>query len=139
VVFGASVGARLTNQKPKLAALYLDGTLLRGDTVWEALARPLGRLDRVQQFEKLRSSDFDGVRAAREEVAAWLSGLAAGLGTPMDRVAAVGDSGGDLDMLQAVGHPYWVGHDLPAGLSASHHPDGDIERIAQDIVAALGE
>ena len=56
----------------------------------------------------------------------------------MDRVAAVGDSAGDLDMLQAVGHPYWVGSDLPEGLTVSRYPDGNIERIAKDIVAAVG-
>lgn len=65
----------------------------------------------------------------------WLRELAAKLGVPMDQVAAVGDSSGDLEMLQAVGHPYWVGHDLQAGLNASHYPDGDIEHVAQDIVS----
>lgn len=203
----------------KLAAFDLDGTLLKGDTVCEALARPLGRLGRMQEFERLSSSDVDGVRAAREEMdgwyetstlpelhaslasmrlapgvheglsllrrsgfviaivsitwefavewfarqldadyfvgtrlspdgsvvdfwpadkPVWLQKLAVKLAVPMDSVAAVGDSRGDLDMLQAVGHPYWVGHDLPAGLTASHHPDGDIERIAHDIVVSAG-
>jgi len=65
----------------------------------------------------------------------WLKSLADRLGTPMHDVAAVGDSSGDLDMLRAVGHPYWVGSHLPAGFTGAHHPDGDIERIAQDIVA----
>ena len=55
----------------RLAAFDLDGTLLRGDTVCEALARPLGRLDRMQDFEQLSSSDVDRVRAAREEMAGW--------------------------------------------------------------------
>jgi phosphoserine phosphatase len=64
----------------------------------------------------------------------WLKSLADRLGTPMHDVAAVGDSSGDLDILRAVGHPYWVGSHLPAGFTAAHHPDGDIERIAQDIV-----
>jgi len=66
--------------------------------------------------------------------AVWLRNMAARLGVPMDQVAAVGDSNGDLDMLRAIGHPYWVGSHLPADLTAAHHPDGDIERIAQDIV-----
>ena len=38
--------------------------------------------------------------------AVWLQGLADRLGTPMNDVAAVGDSSGDLHMLRAVGHPY---------------------------------
>ena len=205
--------------QPQLAAFDLDGTLLRGDTVFEALARPLGHLERVQEFEKLRTSDIDGVRAARQEAAGWyesstlpelhsslasmrlapgvheglgllkshgfaiaivsitwefavewfarqlgadhfvgtrlspdggvvdfwpadkavwLRELAVTLGVRMGRVAAVGDSSGDLHMLKAVGHPYWVGHDMPAGLIASHYPEGDIERVAQDIVATAG-
>jgi phosphoserine phosphatase len=205
--------------QPKLSAFDLDGTLLWGDTVCEALARPLGRLDRMQEFEQISASDVDRARAARKEMAGWyetptlpelhsslasmrlapgaheglsllkrhgftvaivsitwefavewfarqfgadyfvgtrlspegrvvdfwpgdkavwLRELAVKLGVPMERVAAVGDSSGDIEMLQAVGHPYWVGHDLPAGLRASHHPNGDIERIAQDIVATAG-
>ncbi len=68
----------------------------------------------------------------------WLRSLADTLGTPMYDVAAVGDFSGDLDTLRSVGHPYWVGSHLPAGLTAAHHPYGDIERIAQDIVAVAG-
>lgn len=209
----------MTDQTPKLSAFDLDGTLLRGDTVWEALARPLGHLDRLQEFEQLSASYVDSVRAARKEVAGWytastlpelhsslasmrlapgvhkglgllkgngskiaiisitwefavewfagqfgadyfvgtglspdgkitdfwpndkavwLKSLADRLGAPMSDVAAAGDSSGDLHMLRAVGHPYWVGHDLPASLTAAHHPDGDIECIAQDIVAVAG-
>ncbi len=57
----------------------------------------------------------------------WLRSLADILGTP-----------GDLDMLRTVEHLYWVDSHLPAGLTAVHHPDGDIECIAQDIVAVAG-
>ena len=53
----------------RLAAFDLDGTLLRGDTVLEAIARPLGRLDRTRQFETL--TRLEDIRAAREEVATW--------------------------------------------------------------------
>ena len=55
----------------KLAAFDLDGTLLHGDTVFEALARPLGRLDLVREFDRLRVTDIDEIKAAREKVAGW--------------------------------------------------------------------
>jgi HAD superfamily phosphoserine phosphatase-like hydrolase len=209
----------MSDRPTKLVAFDLDGTLLHGDTVLEAIARPLGHLDAVREFEKLRVTDIDEIKAAREKVAGlyeastlpelhphlasmrfapgahegmsllkrhgfkiaiisitwefavewfanqfgadyfvgtglshdgkithfwpsdkavWLKSLADRLGTPMKEVAAVGDSNGDLHMLRAVGHPYWVGSHLPTDLTAAHHPTGDIERIAQDIVAVSG-
>lgn len=33
----------------------LDGTLLRGDTICEVLAKPLGRIDEMKRFEALTS------------------------------------------------------------------------------------
>jgi len=57
----------------ELVALDLDGTLLHGDTVSEAIARSIGRLDRMRELE---AADVD--RAAterlREEVADWFLG-----------------------------------------------------------------
>lgn len=53
----------------KFVAFDLDGTLLRGETVCEMLARNLGRAERMQEIERLR--DLAAVRAAREEMAAW--------------------------------------------------------------------
>ena len=40
----------------RLAAFDLDGTLLRGETVCEAIARPLGRLERMQAIAGLLAS-----------------------------------------------------------------------------------
>ena len=48
----------------------LDGTLLRGPTVCEVLARPLGRLERMQEIEQL-ATDRDELAAARVEMAEW--------------------------------------------------------------------
>jgi HAD superfamily phosphoserine phosphatase-like hydrolase len=67
---------------PALVVFDLDGTLLRGDTVCELLARPLGRLDRMRQLERF-SSEAD-LAAARAEMATWyravaISQLTAGL------------------------------------------------------------
>jgi hypothetical protein len=42
----------LSNQPFGLAVFDLDGTLLRGPTVCEVLARALGRLDRLWQLER---------------------------------------------------------------------------------------
>lgn len=53
----------------ELAALDLDGTLLRGDTVCEAIARKLGRLGRMRELE--RASTTEEIRRSREEMARW--------------------------------------------------------------------
>jgi HAD superfamily phosphoserine phosphatase-like hydrolase len=67
--------------------------------------------------------------------------LASGLGIPQGRTAAVGDSAGDVPMLQAVRHAFFVGPRLPEGLPhAMHLRDADmltlanllIERMAND-------
>ena len=60
------------------------------------------------------------------------------VGTRLSPDGDITDSNGDLDMLRTVEHLYWVDSHLPAGLTAVHHPDGDIECIAQDIVAVAG-
>lgn len=39
----------------RLVACDLDGTLLRPETCCEALARPLGRLERMREFERLHT------------------------------------------------------------------------------------
>lgn len=202
----------------RLVAFDLDGTLLRGETVCEVLARPLGRLDRMREFESLREAveieaargemacwyaavppdqllapleslrlapgvregfrllkrhgvgiaivsitwefaaawfarrlgaDYaigtrlgDGSRIAHfwpRDKARWVSELARQLGLESEGVAAVGDSWGDLDMLRAVGQPFFVGRATPAGVDGLRHlPDGDIRTIARRIVR-IGE
>jgi phosphoserine phosphatase len=52
-----------------LVAFDLDGTLLRGPTVCELLAEPLGRLAEMRRFETL-SSEAE-IAAARREMARW--------------------------------------------------------------------
>ena len=204
----------------KLAAFDLDGTLVRGESVWEAIARGIGRLERVREMERIDPARIEEITAAREESAGWysaftndellehvspirvapgvddgfallhahgfkiavvsltwefavewfagrfggnyyigtglspdgeithfwpedkalwLAGLADKLGVDMDDVAAVGDSGGDVPMLLAVGHPYWVGQTVPRELEGQviHEADGDIREVAESIVKAL--
>lgn len=59
-----------TGDRPvELAAFDLDGTLLRGDTVCEAIARKLGKLERMREFEQART--IDEIRHSREVMARW--------------------------------------------------------------------
>ena len=66
----------------------------------------------------------------------WLIKLADRLGVDMKDVAAVGDSGGDIPMLLAAGHGYWVGRTIPPELEnrVIHEPDGNILWLAHRIV-----
>jgi len=52
-----------------LVAFDLDGTLLRGDTVCQAIARQMGHLDRMNEFEQ--RSHTDEIAAARSELAGY--------------------------------------------------------------------
>lgn len=198
----------------KLVVFDLDGTLLRGDTVCLALARRLGRLDRMLELETLR--DMTLIKKARREMAAWYDGhtkeelqgllsdlriapgadegcamlrqhgiriaissmtwtfavelvarrlgachwtgsvldidtrqishssashkaefirsLRSELGLGMHQVAAVGDSWGDIDMLNEAGHRFFVGHEAPEVANAVHRPDADIRDVAAMII-----
>lgn len=53
----------------ELAAFDLDGTLLRGDTVCEGIARYLGTLERMRELERV--SAREELLASREEMAGW--------------------------------------------------------------------
>ena len=57
----------------RLAAFDLDGTLLRGQTVCEAIAKGIGRIQRMREFERLESTHVEEVTAARAEMAEWYS------------------------------------------------------------------
>jgi len=196
----------------RLVAFDLDGTLVRGPTICESLAEPLGKLSRMREFEQLR--DLAQIRAARQEMLGWygdvpealydklslelapgaaeafellaqrgvqtaivsitwsfaverlarrlgagawigtdahlgeirhfwphdkpvwLTRHASTLGIEMSRVAAVGDSHGDVPMLAAVGHPFFVGADLPREIAhAVHAPNADMREIARLILS----
>ena len=62
----------MSNRPRGVVAFDLDGTLLRGPTVCELLAEPLGRLAEMQRFEGLSSEAEIG--AARNEMACWYEG-----------------------------------------------------------------
>jgi HAD superfamily phosphoserine phosphatase-like hydrolase len=59
-----------------LAIFDLDGTLLRGSTVCEVLASPLGRLDEMRRFETL--TDHSEIAAARIQMARWYEAVPRG-------------------------------------------------------------
>ncbi len=63
--------------KPRgLAVFDLDGTLLRGPTVCELLAAPLGRSDEMRAFESLHAEQ--DIAQARVEMARWYDGISRG-------------------------------------------------------------
>jgi phosphoserine phosphatase len=197
-----------------LVVFDLDGTLLRGPTVCELIAEPLGRLPEMRRFEALASEAE--IAAAREEMARWYAGrtpaelcagleaacwapgaregvaalraagvevaiasitwsfaverlaeqlgvarslgtglepggavrhvwprdkarwlakVAAELRVPAARVAAVGDSGSDADLLAAASLRFFVGEGPPPALpSLVHRPAGDIASLAREIL-----
>jgi phosphoserine phosphatase len=66
----------------------------------------------------------------------WLARHANALGIELSEVAAIGDSHGDVPVLAAVGHPFFVGADLPAEIAhAVHAPHADLREIAHRILA----
>ena len=69
----------------------------------------------------------------------WLARLAGELGLERGEVAAVGDSPRDASLLRAAGHAFYVGVELPEELAAldgiAHHPDGDLARVAREMLA----
>lgn len=65
----------------------------------------------------------------------WLAKLARSLGITSDEVAAVGDSGGDIAMLQGIRYPYYVGPSIPSELPhAVHMPRANIALVAEQIL-----
>ncbi len=95
--------------------------------------------------QRLRVIHFIGTRIERggeikhvwpRDKAEWLTQLALTLGVARDRTAAVGDSLGDVPMLQSAGLGFFVGSQMPAILNCIHMPARNILKIAQEILAA---
>lgn len=94
----------------------------------------------VEWFARFFGADhYVGTRLARdgsvshfwpEDKGRWLLALAADLGIERSQLGAVGDSSGDIELLRAVGHPFYVGNVLPAELyTVTHLPGGNIHDI----------
>ncbi len=200
----------------KLAVFDVDGTLLRGDTICQTIARGLGKYERMCELEEL--STVDEIIAGREEMAGWymeagreesvsfladlnwapgaregveelrqagvqvalasvtwsfavarvaseleiddfrsteldfatgaishtwgttkaeyLRSLASERGVSTSETAAIGDTNGDLDMLDAAGRGIFVGERPPPGIAGvTHMPAADIRDVAAGILA----
>jgi phosphoserine phosphatase len=65
----------------------------------------------------------------------WLVSLANQLHVPADRTAAVGDSSGDVAMLNAAALRFFVGPYAPSGLKCLHMPSANILELARIILA----
>ena len=63
----------------RLVAFDLDGTLVRGDTVIETLAKAMGHTDRARALEEFHDARRDraSLRVLREEIAACYRGVSA--------------------------------------------------------------
>lgn len=69
----------------------------------------------------------------------WLLEQATELSIPADRIAAIGDSSGDTDLLRVASLRVFVGDSVPADLTRVHHLPGDgLERVARLILEAWG-
>ncbi len=56
-----------------LVAFDLDGTLIRGDTVCQVIARRMGHLECMDELELL--TGLGGIAAARAELAGYMVGI----------------------------------------------------------------
>ncbi|MCU0764533.1 MAG: haloacid dehalogenase-like hydrolase [Burkholderiaceae bacterium] len=66
--------------------------------------------------------------------ARYLRELIATTGVPRDRVAAVGDTHGDVDMLREASMRFFVGKEAPSLESVYHLPDADLTLVADRIL-----
>jgi hydroxymethylpyrimidine pyrophosphatase-like HAD family hydrolase len=66
----------------------------------------------------------------------WLEDLMAREGLDPSEVAAVEDSDGDRELLEAAGMRFFVGRTAPGLPGVTHVPDADLAGIARTIVAA---
>jgi len=71
-----------------------------------------------------------------EDKASYIEALLSELNLGPNALAATGDSWGDIPMLNLASKSYFVGYDLPPGLShAEHWPDANIDRVVSSILA----
>ena len=73
-----------------------------------------------------------------EDKALWARDLSARLSIPLERTVAVGDSGGDYEMLRAVGTSIFVGSESPpVQQDWLHWPAANIEHLAHHVIGTV--
>lgn len=143
----------------RLVAFDLDGTLTRAETCCEAIARPLGRLARMREFEP--PGTIEEIAAARAEMAGWYAGRRrAELCAPLADVALAPGARAGFARLRrhgiatalvsitwdfavawfarALGADYHVGTGLAAGGEIAHFWPEDKARWVRSLAGELG-
>jgi phosphoserine phosphatase len=132
----------------KMAPRALEGiTLLRrhgiavaiASITWEFAVAWFARQLHVEYFVGARlEPDSTILHFWPRDKVTWIQELRDTLRIPASRVAAIGDSGGDVEMLRAVRHPVFVGATLPGELLAvTPLPGADIATVAHWIIERL--
>jgi phosphoserine phosphatase len=90
----------------------------------------------VTEFLGTKLEDDGKVRHVwPEDKANWLEGLALQLQISNERIAAVGDSAGDVHMLRKAALPIFVGTGPPPDSSFLVRPNANIAELAQEILS----
>lgn len=152
-------GCAAEDSSVRLVAFDLDGTLLRGDTVCQAIARRMGHLERMDELERL--TDFAGIAAAREELAGYyaeasreellshLEGCTLARGTEEAftllrshgvRTAVVSITWGFAAewFARRLGADYWIGTGLSEDGRIEHFWPADKARWVRELMGRLG-
>lgn len=83
--------------------------------------------------------DGDILHVFGRDKARYLRKLMGATGIPRDRVAAVGDSLGDVEMLREASLRFFVGKEAPELESVHHLPDADLTLVADRILEEWAE
>ena len=156
---GGSTREMTNRQRQGLVVFDLDGTLLRGPTVCEVVAGPLGRFQRMRELERVKSREE--LQAAREEMAGWYRevGINSLLGA-LDHARLAEGAASGLALLRAhgvevgiasitwsfavkhfarsLGVEYWLGTELKESGEIAHVWPEDKAHWVQDLGQRLG-
>jgi len=127
---GAREGARLLPERR--VEVIIASVTWQFAVEW--LARRLG-VSRVLGTQLESSGQVSHVWP--RDKALWLRQVSSELGVPGTRVAAVGDSSSDTELLSAASLRFLVGLGSAPSLAAVHHrPAGNIEAIAREVLVS---
>ena len=137
----------------RLVAFDLDGTLCRGDTVIETLAKSMGHIDRARELERQHEQrrDRDSLRVLREEIARCYGGATeTELNRHLSRLTLAPGAREGFAVLRAAGietaivtftwefAAAWLARELGAShwLGTRLRPDGGIDHVWPEDKAA---